>query len=294
MGAEWQSAQQREAIPELPAGLNAGSWVRRLDEGDRDELIRFLDADPGFSIFLRGNLEQYSLNSTFVRYWGAFRIGRLAAVLMMVGRRAALYAPPGVATPRLAQIAVHEDVEFTMGRVDLVDEVAVRCRSVERREEHYLAVLRQAGADMGLPTVPVPLGSVIRRGRVADIPALTRLYIGSDGFEGLDEDRVRRTMANRVHSMRTYVAAVGTSLVSACSTSAETLHAAMIGGVWTHPDVRNRGYSTAVVAALARELIEQGRRPYLFYLMDNAPAARVYAKVGFQPIGRWSVAYLRP
>jgi hypothetical protein len=165
---------------------------------------------------------------------------------------------------------------------------------VTRREEHYLAALipqvRDAGE--GPLRVPVPPGALIRRGTLRDVPALTRMYLGSDGFEELDEEAVRRTMANRVRAMRTYVAVAGTSLVSACSTSAETPHAAMIGGVWTSPAARNRGYSTAVVAALVRELVEQGRRPYLFYLMDNAPAARVYAKVGFQPIGRWSVAYL--
>lgn len=289
---DWEPARTREAIPRLRADRGAGAWVRRLEESDRDELTLFLDADPGFSVFLRGNLEHYSLHSTFVRYWGLFRLGQLAAVLMMVGRRAALYAPLGVGVRRLAELAVREHVEFTMGRADLVDEVVARCTSVERREEHHLAVLRNA--NLGQPYVQAPLGSVIRRGMVADVPALTRLYLGSDGFEELDEEQVRRTMLNRVRSMRTYVAEVGTAIVSGCSTSAETPRAAMIGGVWTRPDARNQGYSTAVVAALARELMEQGRRPYLFYLTDNAPAARVYAKVGFQPVGRWSVAYLRP
>ena len=284
-------AQPREAFPRRPVSRDSGTSVRRLGEGDRDELTLFLDADPGFSVFPRGNLEHYSLTSTFVRYWGMFRHGQLIAVLMMVGHRAALYAPRGVRVRRLAELAVRENVEFTMGRTDLVDEVVARRQYVERREEHFLAAMKEMGTEP--PTVPVPLGAVIRRGKVADVPALTRLYVGSDGFEELDEEQVRRTMLNRVRAMRTYVAEVGTSLVAACSTSAETPHAAMIGGVWTRPDARNRGYSTAVVAALVRELMDHGRCPYLFYLTDNAPAARVYAKVGFQPVGRWSVAYLR-
>ena len=282
----------REVFPRRPGEQDAGAWVRRLDERDRDELTAFLDADPGFSIFPRGNLEHYSLNATFVRYWGSFPGGRLSAVLMMVARRAALYAPPGAGVHRLAELAVREGVEFTMGRADLVDEVLAQRGNmpVERREEHHLAMLRDMSAAQ--PPVSVPAGAFIRRGTPRDVLALTQLYLGTDGFENLDEEQVRRTMSNRVRAMRTYVAVAGASLVSACSTSAETPHAAMIGGVWTNPAARNHGYSTAVVAALARELIEQGRRPYLFYLTDNAPAARVYAKVGFQPIGRWSVAYL--
>ncbi len=53
------------------------------------------------------------------------------------------------------------------------------------------------------------------------------------------------------------------------------------------------GYSTAVVSVLAHELVEEGRQPYLFYLVDNQPAARVYARIGFRAIGRWSVVHLR-
>lgn len=296
MGAtDWGPERLREAPPRLPDDQGAGLRVRRLHEKDRAELTAFLDADPGFSVFPRGNLEHFSLNATFVRYWGAFTSGRLSGVLMMVARRAALYAPAGIGMGRLAGVAAREGVEFTMGRTELVDEVVAQCGRgrVQRREEHYLAALRNA-AGAGQPRVPTPAGALIRRGTPQDVPALTRLYLGSDGFEELDEEQVRRTMANRVHSMRTYVAVADRSLVAACSTSAETPHAAMIGGVWTSPAVRNRGYSTAVVAALSRELMEEGRRPYLFYLMDNAPAARVYGKVGFQVVGRWSVAYFGP
>jgi predicted GNAT family acetyltransferase len=98
-------------------------------------------------------------------------------------------------------------------------------------------------------------------------------------------------MVERVYTLRTYVAETGGRLVAGASTSAESAQAAMIGGVWTLPDERAQGYSTAVVAALAAELLEEGRCPHLFYLEDNAPAAHVYKKIGFQDIGRWAVIY---
>ncbi|MGZ3601955.1 MAG: GNAT family N-acetyltransferase, partial [Ktedonobacterales bacterium] len=125
-----------------------------------------------------------------------------------------------------------------------------------------------------------------------DLEPLTQLYLGTDGFEQLSEDQVRRTMAGRVHSLRTYVAEIDGRIVAGASTNAETPAAAMIGGVWTAPDARNRGFSTAVVDALARELLEEQRHPYLFYLVDNVPAAHVYHKVGFHVVGPWSIAYL--
>lgn len=292
-----ESGQWHGTLPRPSDCREPGACVRQLDEGDRTELTEFLDGDPGFSLFPRSTLERFSLNATFVRYWGAFTRGRLTAVLMMIGGRAALYAPRHVTSTALAgvaAVAAREGISFTMGRTDLVDALVSHCTDyqVERREEHYLAALATVGPRQ--PRVPAPPGALVRRAEPSDIPALTQLYLGSDGFEGLDETQVRQTMSGRVRAARTYVAQAGGSLVSACSTSAETPQAAMIGGVWTTPAARNHGYGTAVVAALSRELAQHGRRPYLFYLMNNVTAARVYDRVGFQVVGRWTVAYLSP
>jgi uncharacterized protein len=140
----------------------------------------------------------------------------------------------------------------------------------------------------------VPPGVMIRRARPSDLESLTALYYHADGFESAGLDQVRRTMYGRIRSLRTWVAESQGQLQSAASTSAETAQAAMIGGVWTAPTARNRGLCTAVTGALSRELVAEGRRPYLFYLIDNAAAAHVYSQVGFSTIGPWSVIYLTP
>ncbi|HEX9057615.1 MAG TPA: GNAT family N-acetyltransferase, partial [Ktedonobacterales bacterium] len=99
-------------------------------------------------------------------------------------------------------------------------------------------------------------------------------------------------MRGRVTTLRTHVTLLEGEAVAAASTSAEARTAAMIGGVWTAPQWRGQGFSTAVVATLSHELLREGRRPYLFYRVDNVPAARVYTKIGFREIGGWMVVYL--
>ena len=100
-------------------------------------------------------------------------------------------------------------------------------------------------------------------------------------------------MIERVYGLRSYVADIDGRLVAGASTSAESYNAAMVGGVWTLPNERVQGYSTAVVSALCAELLAEGRCPYLFYLENNAPAERVYKKIGFQNIGHWTVVYFQ-
>lgn len=61
--------------------------------------------------------------------------------------------------------------------------------------------------------------------------------------------------------------------------------AARVGPVWTDPSARGRGYATALVAALARELIGSGRRNvFLDTDLANPTSNAIYAHIGFRPL----------
>jgi len=265
--------------------------VRRLREHDRVQLLAFLNKEPGYNLFLINNLEQYGLRNASFRFWAVFAAGDIRAVLMMVEQRGAFFAPNKADVQPLVEIAEREQLRFTMGQRELLDAVlAASTLRVVRREEHNFCELRPG--DLRPAVLKVPPGLVVRRAEPADVDRLASFYFGTAGFEHLSYMEVRHSMMGRVRHLRTYLADKDHHLVSAASTSAESDVAAMIGGVWTAPDARNHGYSTVVVARLADELLKTGRTVYLFYLEDNAPAARVYEKIGFRVIGKWSVIYL--
>jgi ribosomal protein S18 acetylase RimI-like enzyme len=62
--------------------------------------------------------------------------------------------------------------------------------------------------------------------------------------------------------------------------------AARIAPVYTPPAARRRGYATALVAALCRELLARGKRE-LFLVTDlaNPTSNAIYARIGFAPAG---------
>lgn len=292
--------------------------VRPLGPSDCRLVETFLDADPGYALFVRSNLTYLARGSDLAQYWGTFAGEALTAVAMDVDGRIALYSPPGGEVRSLAKV-VAPAMRFTMGRPDLVEALieAAPPESKARREDHLLAELTSPSSSTlpgGVtsppgslsheekmnPETPIaeevrvvsPPGALIRRATLLDVPALTALYDGSAGFEQSDTDTVRRTIAGRVRTLRTYLAESHGRVVAAASSTAETPFAAMVGGVWTAPETRNQGFAGAVVAALSRDLVEAGMRPYLFYLESNAVAGRLYARVGYRVVGRWSVAYI--
>jgi hypothetical protein len=58
-----------------------------------------------------------------------------------------------------------------------------------------------------------------------------------------------------------------------------------IGAVYTPPALRNRGYASALVAALSQYQLDSGRRfCFLFTDMANPTSNSIYQKIGYRPV----------
>ena len=59
----------------------------------------------------------------------------------------------------------------------------------------------------------------------------------------------------------------------------------VIGGVYTDPKHRNRGYATLATSAITKEALKNAETAVLFVRSDNKAAIRVYEKIGYRKIG---------
>lgn len=77
----------------------------------------------------------------------------------------------------------------------------------------------------------------------------------------------------------------GSEVVSFVGAGGETPHGIRIGPVYTPPDLRRRGYATALTAAASADQLEQGRQfCFLFTDLANPTSNRIYAAIGYQPV----------
>ena len=58
-----------------------------------------------------------------------------------------------------------------------------------------------------------------------------------------------------------------------------------IGGVYTDPEHRNKGYATIATSAITEEALRTADAAALFARSDNHPALRAYGKIGYRKIG---------
>jgi predicted GNAT family acetyltransferase len=59
----------------------------------------------------------------------------------------------------------------------------------------------------------------------------------------------------------------------------------MIGGVYTEPKHRNKGYATLAVSAITEHALKEAETAALFVRSDNYAAIRTYEKLGYHRIG---------
>ena len=64
-----------------------------------------------------------------------------------------------------------------------------------------------------------------------------------------------------------------------------------IGGVYTDPEYRGRGYAAAVVRYLSQKAVSVGKRPVLYVNEVNTAAVKAYVKAGFAAGDRYRICY---
>jgi GNAT superfamily N-acetyltransferase len=115
----------------------------------------------------------------------------------------------------------------------------------------------------------------------SDLPALLALYdlFPTNHFR---PDLLKEGLFYGIREGKGLVAAGGTHVI------ARPYGIAVLGNIFTHPERRGRGCAQAITSALVAELLAQGCQDIVLNVdVDNAPALRVYTKLGFQPHARW-------
>ncbi len=82
-----------------------------------------------------------------------------------------------------------------------------------------------------------------------------------------------------------YVWAVGTELVSMVGFGGPTPNGIRVNWVYTPPELRGRGYASAVVAAMSQKLLDEGRKfCFLYTDLSNPTSNSIYQKLGYRPV----------
>jgi predicted GNAT family acetyltransferase len=280
------------SAPRYKLESRASLIARPLTAADAPDFARLCARDPCRMLTPRLNIEAHGFDGPVVHAWGAFAADGAEMVGLMLrfsntvipvdrdGECAAVFAPIIDTEPGLAGMR---------GTSELVADLQAllrRYQATDWEDSFHLRLLHP-------PHCAPETLTLARRARPEDLDRLAALYAEAGSMY-----RSRANVAAKLDTTRVFVAEEPATLrrpariVSCALLNVEGHDAGLIGGVYTHPQARGRGYAAACTARLSLDLLNDGKMPCLFY--ENPVAGRVYRRLGFEDAGRWAVLYLTP
>jgi RimJ/RimL family protein N-acetyltransferase len=151
--------------------------------------------------------------------------------------------------------------------------------------------------------VPANLRSGKVRGRRieprdVDLVAGWRVAYSIEALGEQDGPELRKGCRNSIERSlvegRTWILEDQGAPVASSSFNTAIAEAVQIGGVWTPPELRRRGYGRCVVAASLLDARAEGaQKAILFTGEENVAAQRAYEALGFRHIGDYRILLLR-
>jgi RimJ/RimL family protein N-acetyltransferase len=281
--------------------------VRTLGPGDEARVGEFLDRHADASMFLRSNLaaaglvdEGRPLQATWA---GAFDGDALVAVAAHAWNGNVLVQAPR-ALPEVVRHAVaatRRPIDGALGEWTQV--LATRSAlGLDGRTERFLSHDDLFALDLTHLVVPAPLAQRRVRVRVADEADRERIVRWRSAYRvellghPADDPHVDASsdeeMAPLLAQRDCFLLEADGAPVSFCAYNAKLPDCVQIGGVYTPPALRGRGYARAVVAASLLAARDAGvTRSILFTGQEHEAARRAYLALGYEVIGEFGIVF---
>jgi ribosomal protein S18 acetylase RimI-like enzyme len=275
-----------------------------LGAGDEEALEAFLRLHVSTSLLLLSNMRKGGLVDRGQYLQGTYAVDRRPEGIQGVvahcwNGNLLLQAPEGAgALARQAALASGRAVRGVLGPWDQVEDVlaGLGLSGVTTLTKACEDLFSVSLASLAIPDALTNGQIVVRRPDQDELSLLGRWrhdFNVESIHESAGADLLARSEADAGASAASgalFVAKTAGRLVSMASLNARALGCAQVGGVWTPPTDRSRGYGRAVVCgALLQARSEGVSTGVLFTAPENRPAQRAYEALGFRRIGHYGL-----
>jgi uncharacterized protein len=258
--------------------------IRKLTEKDREAVFELIQEKPAENLFIIGDLEAFGFEEDFQEIWGDFTgNGNLRAVLLRYNINFIPYAAGDFDVEGFAEIINHHPKVTQLSGLEELTAALIPHLS-RKPMSHRSFYYAKCENDAMLPK-DIDLTQV-QKATIKDIPRIIKLREQIPEFSGTPHnlDSMKRSMEKGI--ARSFFVEEDGQVVSGASTTAENTFAGMVVAVCTLKAYKKKGYATKCLTKLSQELLQEDKALCLFY--DNPEAGKIYKRLGFVDIGKWT------
>ncbi|MFC4803177.1 GNAT family N-acetyltransferase [Neobacillus sp. GCM10023253] len=257
--------------------------IRKLTEQDHQQVLAFLSEEPSINLFIIGDIEAFGYSSEFQEIWAEFdEQSTIKAVLLRFHQSFIPYAKGEFDTTGFVSIMrQYTQPIFLSGKSDIVEKFeSFEELSLGKKQVTFFA---ECLSDDCLGDNDVE----VKKATIEDVDRIIEHQSSIEEFHIRSDARKMLINAMESNTGRTYYTTRQGVITACVSTTAENSISAMIVGVCTRKENRRQGLATAIMEKLFKDVLAEGKTLCLFY--DNPAAGRIYKRLGFKDIGKWTM-----
>ena len=254
--------------------------IRKLNDSYHSKVINYLKREKDFNLFIIGDISRYGYNNYFLDIWASIdKKGNIDAIVLKYFEYLIFYSQGNFDIDEIANFINNLDYIEISGKLDILQKLEGKINVKHKRIVNFCTLCDYTKLnDIEIGFRPKKIG-------FRNINKVVKLYEHIHEFENTTVENIK----NSLKTGRGYCIEINKKVVAMAKSTLETSTHAMIVGVGTHPDFRNRGLATKCIVKICTEIINENKTPCLFY--DNIEAGKIYKKLGFREKGYWGIYY---
>ncbi len=252
--------------------------IYKCDENKREDLLNFLYNEPSMNLFAIGDIETYGFEHFDLDVWAYVDSkDEISGVLVRYKENVMpIHGKEFEGFDTFLPLIQSLTPLYISGNEEVIAQYEEEFEDYEKKE-NYLAECKELAMESPLVQEVVPLNK-------EDIS----LYFDCLKEIGMMKQQTIEEITNELDRDSNAIQVIKDEtgkIVSTGRIAVETKLSAMIVAVGTIESYREKGYATAITAALVNICIQKKKTACLFY--SNPEAGRVYQHLGFKDTQKW-------
>lgn len=256
----------------------------KIDSSYNDKVINYLKREREYNLTPINDINKYGYDQMFFNVWAQVNSrGDIKAIILRYFNIITLYSYGECDIREIYNLIKYFDYTEITGKYSTLKQLQDYINFQKSRTVNLCKLDTEKFFDM-MKNIENK-GTKVKRVKYRNLNKIVKLYEAIDEFENTTIENIRYGLK----SGRGYYIDDNKKIVSMAKSTSEGNGYAMVIGVGTDPEYRNKGLATKCMARLCLDLINEGKIPCLLY--DNEVAGKMYKKLGFEEIGKWSICY---
>ncbi|WP_408010622.1 GNAT family N-acetyltransferase [Pseudalkalibacillus sp. A8] len=229
--------------------------IRKLTKNDHEKVMGFLSEERALNLFIIGDIENFGYETNFQEIWGEWnKDGHMIAVLLRYKGNFIPYAKGPFDVEGFAKIISSvENFQILSGKEDIIDQFSDYIYSNKKKGMYFAEMIDGEALGLNLDRED------IRIAEDEDVDTIFSLRERIEEFSGSMASRDSMLHSIQSKTGRTYFIKEGDIAITSVSTTAENSMSAMVVGVCTDTDHRNKGLASRCLSALCDDVLKEGK-----------------------------------